>query len=52
LSSLADEVVCARVPQPFTAVGQWYLDFNQTTDEEVVELLRDHARNARTAARP
>ena len=39
LRSLCDEVVCARMPTPFSAVGQWYLDFNQTTDEEVRELL-------------
>ena len=43
LSEIADEVVCARMPQPFSAVGQWYLNFNQTTDEEVRELLRAHA---------
>ena len=44
LRALADEVVCARTPEPFSAVGQWYLDFNQTTDEEVRALLRQHAR--------
>jgi predicted phosphoribosyltransferase len=43
LSTIADEVVCARMPEPFSAVGQWYLDFDQTTDEEVNELLRNHA---------
>jgi predicted phosphoribosyltransferase len=43
LSAIADEIVCARTPEPFAAVGQWYLDFNQTTDEEVRELLRAHA---------
>ena len=36
---LADEVVCAETPEPFTAVGQWYEDFSQTTDDEVHELL-------------
>jgi predicted phosphoribosyltransferase len=35
-----DEVVCAHVPEPFMAVGQWYQDFSQTTDNEVHELLR------------
>jgi predicted phosphoribosyltransferase len=39
LEDLADEVVCPRQPVPFSAVGQWYQDFSQTTDEEVVELL-------------
>lgn len=50
LATIADEVVCARTPQPFSAVGQWYLDFSQTTDEEVRQLLRDHARTL--TARP
>ena len=40
LSSLADEVVCARTPEPFSAVGQWYLNFDQTDDDEVRELLQ------------
>ena len=35
----ADEAVCARTPEPFHAVGLWYDDFSQTTDEEVYELL-------------
>lgn len=35
LSSLADEVVCAHTPEPFRAVGLWYKDFAQTSDEEV-----------------
>jgi predicted phosphoribosyltransferase len=35
-----DEVVCAETPEPFFAVGQWYRDFRQTSDEEVRELLR------------
>jgi len=43
LSAIADEVVCVRMPEPFSAVGQWYLDFDQTTDEEVRQLLRAHA---------
>jgi predicted phosphoribosyltransferase len=35
----ADETVCARTPDPFYAVGLWYGDFSQTSDEEVRELL-------------
>jgi predicted phosphoribosyltransferase len=35
----ADEAVCAQTPEPFLAVGMWYEDFTQTTDEEVRELL-------------
>jgi len=34
-----DETVCARTPEPFYAVGAWYDDFSQTTDEEVHDLL-------------
>jgi predicted phosphoribosyltransferase len=35
----ADQIVCLRTPEPFRAVGLWYEDFSQTTDEEVHELL-------------
>jgi len=35
----ADAVVCAVTPENFMAVGRWYEDFSQTTDEEVRELL-------------
>ena len=34
-----DEIVCAVVPRPFHAVGLWYEDFSQTSDEEVSDLL-------------
>src|SRR2546421_6188739 len=34
-----DEIICAITPEPFHAVGMWYADFSQTTDEEVRELL-------------
>src|SRR5687768_11331665 len=37
--SVVDEVVCATTPQPFHAVGAWYEDFSQTTDDEVREYL-------------
>jgi predicted phosphoribosyltransferase len=46
--SEVDEVVCATTPQPFYAVGAWYEDFSQTTDEEVREYLA--AANARRPA--
>ena len=39
VADVADEVVCARAPDGFAAVGQWYRDFSQTTDEEVRDLL-------------
>lgn len=39
LEQIADEVVCAEAPDPFYAVGTWYQDFDQTTDDEVRDLL-------------
>jgi predicted phosphoribosyltransferase len=39
LRAAADEVICAITPEPFYAVGLWYEDFSQTTDEEVRDLL-------------
>ena len=44
LRSEVDEVVCLQTPAWFGAVGQFYLDFRQTSDDEVVELLRRGAR--------
>lgn len=35
----ADNVICVALPELFRAVGQWYRDFAQTTDEQVTELL-------------
>jgi len=40
LEKLADRVVCLQTPEPFYAIGQFYKDFAQTSDEEVTELLR------------
>ena len=39
LESLADEAICARTPEPFSAVGLWYEDFSPTSDAEVRALL-------------
>jgi predicted phosphoribosyltransferase len=36
----ADEAICAEMPDPFYAVGVWYQNFSQTTDDEVRDLLR------------
>ena len=36
---VVDEIVCGVTPRPFHAVGLWYEDFSQTSDEEVRELL-------------
>jgi predicted phosphoribosyltransferase len=38
-----DEVVCAQTPEPFYAVGSWYEDFTQTSDDEVHALLEQAA---------
>ena len=45
-----DDVICAITPEPFQAVGRWYQDFSQTTDEEVHELLAPHDRLPERAA--
>lgn len=39
LSELVSEIVSVETPDPFGAVGAWYVDFRQTTDAEVRELL-------------
>jgi len=44
LRRLADGLVCLDTPALFSAVGQWYEDFAQTSDEEVARLLRGAAR--------
>lgn len=41
IAGLADEVVCLHAPAFFSAVGQWYQDFSQTSDQEVERLLQD-----------
>ena len=45
-ADMTDETVCARTPQQFSAVGLWYRDFSQTTDDEVRSLLDAHARSS------
>src|SRR3954462_4687166 len=39
-ADITDETICARTPEPFSAVGLWYRDFSQTTDDEVRDLLQ------------
>jgi len=41
MAGIADEVVCARTPEHFSAVGEWYVDFSETTDRDVRDLLRE-----------
>jgi 1,4-dihydroxy-2-naphthoyl-CoA hydrolase len=40
LAGDVDELVCLETPERFLAIGEWYEDFSQTRDEEVVSLLR------------
>lgn len=47
---IADDIICAVTPEPFYAVGLWYADFSQTTDEEVHALL-DRAGDVVASAR-
>ncbi len=46
-----DEMVCLATPEPFLAVGRFYEDFSQTSDEEVSSLLAQ-ARATAAEARP
>ncbi len=46
LTSQADEIVCPLQPQPFMAIGQWYGDFHQVSDSEVVSLLKNFGAKA------
>jgi putative phosphoribosyl transferase len=48
LSKVADELVCLSAPEDFRAVGQWYAEFQSTTDDEVTGALESAA--SRTAA--
>jgi putative phosphoribosyl transferase len=45
LEALADEVICLEKPENFSAVGLWYRDFPQVTDEEVNNLLERNHKN-------
>ena len=51
MRAVADDVVCAITPEPFHAVGRWYQDFSQTTDDEVRELLADREKAAEPPTR-
>lgn len=46
MAEVADEVVCLSAPPAFSSVGQWYRDFSQTPDEEVLALLAASAHPA------
>jgi predicted phosphoribosyltransferase len=48
----ADDLVCLYTPEPFFGVGQWYDNFVQTTDEEVLALLGQETTHRRTTETP
>lgn len=52
LRAVVDRVVCAATPEPFHAVGLYYQDFEQTTDDEVRRLLSQAAAQARSIRQP
>ncbi len=54
MKAKADDVICAITPDPFQAVGRWYQDFSQTSDEEVADLLarRSTPGNSEAAQNP
>jgi len=49
LAQQVDECICCITPDPFYAVGVWYEDFSQTTDEEVRDLLKRAAHGTMAA---
>ena len=51
LRQQADEVICAETPEPFRAVGLWYQEFPQATDDEVCALLEEARREHAIAIR-
>lgn len=46
VQAMADEVICLLTPEYFMAVGQFYQNFSQVEDDEVIEILRDSSINA------
>jgi len=48
----ADDLVCLYTPEPFFGVGQWYDNFMQTADEEVLALLGQETTHRRTTGAP
>ncbi|MHB1420542.1 MAG: phosphoribosyltransferase [Bacillota bacterium] len=42
---IVDDLVCLATPEPFYAVGQFYCDFSQTTDQEVIDILENNRKS-------
>lgn len=47
LRSDVDDIICLRTPEPFYAVGTWYVNFTQTSDDDVIRLLDDAAQETK-----
>lgn len=47
LRPLADELVCLEQPEPFFAIGEFYSDFHQVSDDEVIDLLKSTGASGR-----
>lgn len=47
LRSDVDDIICLRTPDPFYAVGTWYENFTQTSDDDVIRLLDDAAQETK-----
>jgi len=47
----SDEVVCLQAPEGFRAVGEWYRNFSQTSDEEVTQLMAQARRELAATGR-
>lgn len=52
LRRVTDGCLCALAPEPFFGVGRWYEDFTQTTDTEVLDLLRRARERSRVTTPP
>jgi putative phosphoribosyl transferase len=52
LRTEVDDIVCVFMPEGFYGIGQFYDDFSQVTDEEVIDLLRRGAQQTLQSARP
>jgi predicted phosphoribosyltransferase len=41
-AGIADRVICLDTPEPFYAIGEFYVDFGQVSDETVIRILESH----------
>lgn len=45
MKSLVDEIICLEAPETFLAIGDFYYEFEQLTDEEVMQLIQNDKKN-------